>query len=288
MMNFSQLLRNFITLAALMWIPAAAAGGKLLATGGLTQIEGSAGGGLVPWALIGGLGTEDEWGAALAVTGVGLNDYRLQTTAAMLAIRDRVELSVARQDFRLTGRVLPGNRIRQDVFGLKWRLWGDALGDQDKWWPQVAVGLQAKRNLDFAFIPAAVGARRGQGVDYYVSATKVYLGALAGRNLLLNGTLRATKANQLGLLGFGGDRSDRYRARFEGSAAVFLTDALALGAEYRAKPDNLSAAREDAWKDLFVAWLPHKQLALVAAYARLGEIAGVRQSGWYLSMQVSF
>lgn len=38
-------------------------GNKLLLTGGLSQVEGSAGGGLVPWAVIGGYGTRDEIGA---------------------------------------------------------------------------------------------------------------------------------------------------------------------------------------------------------------------------------
>lgn len=280
--------RLILTLIVGLWMHGASAGGKLLATGGVMQIEGAAGGGLVPWALIGGLGTEDEVGAALTITGVGLDDYRLQSTGVLAGIYDRVEVSYARQDFRLTGRVLPGNRIRQEIFGLKVKLAGDAVADQDRWWPQVSLGLQAKRNLDFAFIPSAVGARKGQGIDFYLAATKLYLGALGGRNLLLNGTLRASKANQLGLLGFGGDRADRHRLRFEGSAAFFLNDQLAFGAEYRAKPDNLSAFREEAWKDLFVAWLPVKPVAVTLAYAHLGEIAGIRQSGWYLSMQLSY
>ncbi len=42
-------------------LPAAAdTGGRLQWTGAVTQIEGSAGGGLVPWALIGGLETNTE------------------------------------------------------------------------------------------------------------------------------------------------------------------------------------------------------------------------------------
>ncbi|HEY3056713.1 MAG TPA: DUF3034 family protein, partial [Thermoanaerobaculia bacterium] len=35
---------------------------RLLATGGLTQIEGSAGGGIVPWAVLSGYATEDQNG----------------------------------------------------------------------------------------------------------------------------------------------------------------------------------------------------------------------------------
>jgi hypothetical protein len=37
--------------------------GKLLATGGVSQVEGAGGGGLTPWALITGYGTRDSYGA---------------------------------------------------------------------------------------------------------------------------------------------------------------------------------------------------------------------------------
>ena len=121
-----------------------------------------------------------------------------------------------------------------------------------------------------------------------MSATKLHLGALAGRNLVWNATVRATKANQLGLLGFGGDKRDSYSARFEGSAAVFLHDSLALGVEYRAKPDNLTAFREQAWRDVFLAWVPEKHVSVTLANVQLGDVAGLRQTGWYLSLQLSY
>ena len=41
----------------------AATGGKLLLTAGVTQIEGAAGGGLTPWAVIGGYGENNQFGA---------------------------------------------------------------------------------------------------------------------------------------------------------------------------------------------------------------------------------
>ncbi len=261
--------------------------GKLLATGGVTQIEGAAGGGLTPWALIGGLGTEDEIGVSAFATRVGLNDYRLDAGGIAVGIHDRVELSLARQQFTLNGRVLPGNRISQNIFGIKLRVFGDAVFDQDSALPQVAVGLQHKRNEDFNFIPAAVGAKSANGTDFFATASKLYLGAIAGRNLLLSGTLRATKANQFGLLGFGGDRRDSYSPQFEGSAGVFINDHWLIAAEYRSKPDNLSAAREQSAQDAFVAFVPTKHVAIIAAYVSLGEIAGFRQRGWYLSVNLS-
>ncbi len=279
-----------IPLLALLagWPCAASAGGKLLATGGVMQVEGAAGGGLTPWALIGGLGTEDEIGVSAFATGVRVDDYRLDSSGVAVGLYDRVELSLAKHKFSLRGRVLPGNAIRQDVYAIKVKIAGDAVADQNSWMPQIAVGLQHKRNEDYAFIPRALGARSAQGTDYYASATKLHLGAVAGRNLLWNATVRATKANQLGLLGFGGDRRDSYSLRFEGSAAVFLHDSLAVGVEYRAKPDNLSAFREQAWRDVFLAWVPDKHVSVTLANVHLGEVAGLRQTGWYLSLQLSY
>ena len=72
---------------------------------------------------------------------------------AALGIRNRVELSYARQTFNLDD-VARYQTIDQNVFGAKVRLWGDAVIDQDRWWPQVAAGLQYRKNEDFNFIPA--------------------------------------------------------------------------------------------------------------------------------------
>ena len=62
-----------------------------------------------------------------------------------------------------------------------------------------------------------------------------------------------------------------------------------VGLEYREKPDNLSFAGESDWKDLWVGYFPSKRVAMVAAWADLGEIATLEdQSGLYLSLQLSY
>ena len=98
----------------------AGTGGKLLLTGGVTQVEGAAGGGLAPWAVIGGYGTRDQVGANAFYTRVELSDYTLDSYGALVGIRDRVELSVSRQAFdtRAVGAALglgQGFTIRQDT-----------------------------------------------------------------------------------------------------------------------------------------------------------------------------
>lgn len=263
------------------------AGDRLLATGGITEIEGSAGGGITPWALIAGLGTADQVGGSASCTRVAPQDFRLDSCGLAIGIDNRLELSADRMRFDL-GSTVPGQSIRLDVFGAKLRLFGDAVFDQDRWWPQVAVGVQWKHNQDFDLVPKALGASHENGADFYVAATKVWLDGPLDHTWLADVTLRASEANQLGILGFGGDRGG-YHLLAEGSLGVFLTDHLIAGAEYRQKPSNLSVFREDDFEDVFLAYFPVKYLAVTGAFADLGNIADKPgQRGWYLSLQSSW
>jgi hypothetical protein len=267
----------------------AGSSGKLLLTGGVSQVEGAAGGGLTPWAVIGGYGTRDQIGANAFYTRVTLPDYHLDDAGVMVGLYNRVELSYAQQRFDTeeVGAALGlgrGFTFRQDVVGVKVRLFGDAVLEQDSWLPQVSVGAQHKKNNQDAIV-TFVGATRSQGTDYYIDATKLFL----AQSLLVNATVRFTKANQIGILGFGGDRHDGYQAELETSAAYLLSRQWAIGAEYRMKPDNLGIAKEDDWYDAFVAWAPTKHVSLTLAYADLGRIVtGDRQRGLYASVQLGF
>ncbi|PTQ88441.1 DUF3034 family protein [Agitococcus lubricus] len=287
-------------------------GSKLLLTGGVSQIEGSAGGGLTPWAVIGGAGTQDQLGAAAFYTRVNVNDYHLDSYGALFGLYDRLELSISQQRFD-TGA--PGVAVRgllgvstddafalqQTIYGLKLRVMGDAILDQDRWLPQISVGMQHKEtNSTTETVAKAVGADSGKGTDIYLSATKLYL----AQSILTNLTLRATKANQFGLLGFGGDKNNRYQMQVEGSIAYLLRNNLAIGAEFRTKPDNLGfslsgqrvLAEEDAF-DVFMAYALSKNNAITLAYVDLGQIVSYAstavggsktQRGFYLSTQYSF
>jgi hypothetical protein len=262
------------------------AGDRLLATGGAHMVEGAGGGGIVPWAFIAGYGTNRQVGGSVFVTRVDTDDFRLDSGGIAVGIFDRVELSFSRQKFD-AGSVIPGLELKTDTLGAKVRVYGDAVYDQDTPWPQIALGVMHKKNKDMT-VPSLIGAKDDSGTDIYVAATKVWLAGVAGRNALATVVLRGTKANQFGLLGFGGDKKDGYSVQPEVSAAVLLTDNLALGAEYRWKPDNLSAFKEEDASDVFLAWFPHRHVALTAAYAQLGTIAGKeKQKGWYLSLQLT-
>jgi hypothetical protein len=293
--------------AALFCAGAQAETGKLLLTGGVSSVEGAAGGGLTPWAVIGTNATDGETGFSAFVSTVGTKDYGLNIVGAAVGFKDRFELSVARQDLdtRGTGTALglPGLHLKQDILGAKVRVAGDAILDSDTYMPQIAVGLEYKTLKSTGLDPTlnALGAKRS-GTDFYVSATKLYL----NQSFLLNGTLRATKANQNGLLGYGatlGGNEDRYTLQPEISAAFLISKNVVVGAEYRFMRNKLETAgraaglgnglRSEDWKDIFIAWAPTKNVSLTLAYVDLGVIVPAttvsrKQQGYYLSAQFAF
>ena len=298
---------SLLALATLFGTAVQADTGKLLLTGGVSTIEGAAGGGLTPWAVIGSNATDGENGASAYLTRVNTRDYGLTGYGIAAGFNNKVELSLARQDLStgITGAALglPGLHLKQTVVGAKVRLAGDAVLDSDRLMPQVAAGVQFK-SLDSSGLDgtlSALGAKRN-GVDLYVNATKLFL----AQGVLVNGTLRATKANQNGLLGFGatlGGNENRYSLQPEISVAWLLSSKVAVGAEYRSMRNKLEQAgaaaglgnglRAQAWQDLFVAWAPNKNMSLTAAYVDLGTIVPAttsarRQTGTYLSAQFAY
>ncbi|MBB1406121.1 DUF3034 family protein [Pseudoalteromonas sp. SG44-5] len=255
---------------------AAASSGKLLATPGVSQVEGAGGGGLVPWAQLAGYASEDEVSVNGFCSRADVTDYTLDVCGAQLNLFNRVELSYAQQEFDVPAL---STQIEQSITGAKVRLYGDIVYSN---WPQVSLGMQHK-SLDDGTVAKLVGAESTSGTDFYLAASKLHLGAIAGYNWFWNVTTRYSKANQLGLLGYGGNNASN-KLLFEASTAIFLSREVALGVEYRQKTNNLGLGEQD-WKDVFVAWMPNKHISVTAAYLDLGSIAGTSdQTGWYLSV----
>ena len=253
-----------------------ASDGKLLATPGVSQIEGGGGGGIVPWAQLAGYASEDEFSVNGFCSRADVTDYTLDVCGVQVNLFNRVELSYAQQRFDVPAL---DTEIEQSITGAKIRLYGDIVYSD---WPQLSVGIQHK-SLDDGAVATLVGAQDTSGTDYYLAASKLHLGAVGGLNWFWNVTTRYSEANQLGLLGYGGANDDA-KILFEGSTAVFLSRSVAVGIEYRQKSNNLNLGEQD-WKDLFVAWMPNKHVSVTAAYLDLGSIAGASdQTGWYLSI----
>ena len=257
----------------------------------VTEVEGAAGGGIVPWALLSsGMPT-------VSATWVDTGDYTLSSLALQASFANRVELSYARMNFDT--RTAANGAIGQidiDVLSAKVKLM-----DMNGTMPAVAFGIQYKNtngNQNFDNLLNNIGADDSD-TDFYVAATSLI--PIGDKKLLLNGTIRATRANQIGILGFKSKWEDDYEAQFETSIGMFLNEQTVIGVEYRMKPDNINGLKEQDWGDLFFAYFPSKNLSLTAAAAFLGDVvseanvnggvqplAGSDQRGLYLQIQANF
>ena len=295
-------------------------GSRLIASGGITGFEGTAGGGITPWAFIGGYTSKEEISYSANVQYLSLNDYSLTTAGAGISLFDRVEISVQRQRLDISagltsnvfallteGAVTNANSatIEQDIVGAKVKLFGDGVFTQNSWVPQVAIGAQYKKNRDFDSslslpdgtvplpeigVPLLLGAKDDSGTDVYVSATKLWLGTPSGYNLLTNLTARYTKANVFGLLGFGTEENDNAKLEWEGSLALLISPTTAIGTEFRTQTNRLGGlAEEDTVVDAFIAYFPNKSISITAASVDLGNLPlQESSSGFYLSVNGNF
>jgi len=281
--------KNMVLIVILMAFNTVHAGSRQLGTGAVTQIEGSSGSGLVPWATIAGYGEESEADFNLAYTYLSTDDYDFDMKAVSYGWNNRLEVSFAQQELDLNtlgpALGLPNASLKQDVIGLKLRLAGNIVYTK---MPQIAIGLQHKKNKDF-FIPSVAGAVDDSGTDIYLSASKLFLSKPAGLNGFLTMTLRSSNANETGLLGFGGDIRQGRSILAETSLGVFLNKSTVIGMDFRQKKSNLSFASEDHWRDIFIAYVPNRHVSFVLAYADLGNIATLdNQQGLYFSVTGSF
>ncbi|WP_215891163.1 DUF3034 family protein, partial [Acidithiobacillus thiooxidans] len=192
--------------------------GRILGTGAVTAVDGAAGGGINPWAVISGYGTNQQIGATAFYSHVLLNNYNLNAYGASVGLFNRIEISFARQGFSLgnTGQtldhrilsVVSGSSVplgtsttsaalglsgpaffgsnydlNQDIVGLKARLFGNVVYDQNWWEPEVSVGVDFHHNEMPRNLAATLHVARN-GVSYYLSATKVWLNGLFGLTTL--------------------------------------------------------------------------------------------------------
>lgn len=264
-------------------------GGKLLFTRGISTLEGAGGGAISSWALITGNETERGIGVTAHYTYIPVDDFTVRSFGAAAGFYDRLELSYTRQEFdtNSAGEALglgAGFEFDQDIVGAKLRLIGDAVYDQDKLLPQIAVGVQYKKS-NRSDLVRALGAADNDGVDVYVAATKLFL----SQSLLLNATVRYTEANQFGLLGFGSADGNDGSFQPEFSIGYQVARRWFVGGEYRFKPNQLDFADEGNAFDIFAAFAVHKNLTLTAAYADIGDVATFdNQRGVYLTAQIGF
>jgi hypothetical protein len=295
-------------------------GSSLLLSGGVTSFEGTAGGGITPWALISGYSSKEEINGTANLQLLQIGDYQLTTAGVSVGIYDRVEVSLQRQSLDVSDGITsnvfslltdgavptaPGTDIEQDIIGVKVKLFGDALFAEKPYLPQVSLGLQYKKNRDFDTslpipsgdvplpgqgVPQIVGATEDSGLDIYISATNVWLGGAFGKNLLVNLTARATKANTFGLLGFESANDDSYDIEFEGSLAIIPTPNTAIGIEWRTQSNRLGGlAEEETVTDFFIGYFPSKSWSALLSYVDIGNLPfETEANGFYLTVTANW
>ncbi|CAA0094749.1 Uncharacterised protein [Zhongshania aliphaticivorans] len=235
--------------------------GKVLATGGVSMIDGAGGGGITPWATITGYGTDQGINGNVHYTYAPLANYTLHSLGVAVGFWDRFELSYTTSSlttgstFNTVGLVVdtvndltqelgvpvdtgidPWNTtIDMEIIGAKLRVWGDAVYDSDSFMPQIAIGGFYKTNKNEELL-TTLGADTAKDWEAYISATKI----LFPINTLINITARYTAANQTGLTGFGGPDGSDKEFRPEVSLAYLLRKDTVIGVEWAQHGDNQS------------------------------------------------
>jgi len=232
--------------------------GKVFLTEGVSMVDGAAGGGAVPWAVIAGNETRDGINANVHYTFASLPNYSLNTAGVAVGFYDRLELSYAysvlptgstfdtvgllnsalsgSSTSSTIGGVEPWNTtIKMNIYGAKLRLIGEAIYDSDTWEPQVAIGAFYKVNGNKALLQT-LGADKTADYEGYLALTKIFFPI----STAIDFTARYTSANETGLTGFGSDTSGNHRKlRMEGSLAYLLAKNIAIGGEYQQHGNNL-------------------------------------------------
>jgi hypothetical protein len=274
--------------------------GKVLATGGVSMIDGAGGGGIVPWATITGYGTNQGINGNLHYTYAPLANYTLHSIGAAVGFWDRFELSYTSSSLTtgstfdtlglvfdtvggLTDSVagLPistgiepfNTTIDMEVIGAKVRVFGDAIYDSDSFIPQIAIGGFYKKNKNDDLL-RTLGADKTKDWEAYISATKIFFPI----NTLINITARYTAANQTGLVGFGGPDGSDKEVRPEISLAYLLRKDTVIGVEWAKHGDNLNG------QSVEVAGLDLTSLQPTLETLGLANVAGTltqNESDWY-------
>jgi len=169
-----------------------------------------------------------------------------------------------------------------------------------KWIPALTVGVHYKYNatendLDGASqlkgVLKSIGVDKNNGVDYTLYASKLF--TQLPRPVLVELGGRATKGVWNGLLGF---EDDQYQFLFEGNIVVFVTDSIALAAEYREQNRHydyttLSSliGKADDWWTIDAAYVVNKHLTLAVGYGHFGTVLNNEANGvWGITTKWEF
>jgi hypothetical protein len=218
---------------------------------------------------------------------IGHGRYMLPLTITE-TFKDRVELGFAWDYFQLGD--LPDDieeassiRIGEhhvNLFNINLRCALIREGEWNHpWMPAFTFGVHYKYNDTINDIDRelnghlkAIGIDNNEDIELTLYMSKMFKDFI--RPVMIDLGVRATRAAHLGLLGF----TDDYQILPEGNVVVFVTDRLALAAEYRFKPDGYAddlaplVHAEDDWWTLCGAYVLSDNLTISGGYGHFGNI----------------
>ncbi len=164
-----------------------------------------------------------------------------------------------------------------------------------KWLPALTFGVDYKVNAGISQVNkelngtlTTLGIPGNQGVDFTLYASKLL--TFLPRPVLINAGGRATRGQELGLLGF----SNNYSFLFEGNVAIFLTDWLILAGEYRQQPNDYTAipglvSKSGDWWTVDLAWVVSKNFTIAGGYGYFGNVLNHNANGvWGFTLKYEF
>lgn len=257
----------------------------------LLTIEGVAGGVITPMAYMVNTGPAGTivGKPAIAYTFLNLGSKTIHAVSITQTFLRRIELGYAYNHFNIatlptdikkaTGINAGRNDLHLNHFNLRAMLIEEDSFDLPL--PAITVGVHFKHNEGIKKIDSRLGgALRGMGyerhygMDYTLTATKMFPKLGFGRPVILTGGMRLSRGAQIGLLGFG----DSTALTFEGSVAYLPTDWLLLAYEIRTKNNpfhvtNSLIGREQNWHAFSATWLVNEHLSVSGVYGFLGTVA---------------
>ena len=274
-------------------------------------IEGYSGGAITPMAYMcnrcncGCGDAEHLTPPTVSYSFMGISTKHLHTVAITQPIFSYLEVGVAINHLSLGSlyddvrKKTPMDPVRRDVVLHHFNIRGQLLAENSFAMPLPAIsagvhikhnhGLnQINRRLGRAF--NAIGMDKNYGVDYTLTATKMFPTLAFGRPLIVTGGMRLSKAAQLGLLGFG----KTYRGSFEGSLVCLPTDWLVLGYEFREKRNPYGQipgliGDEDNWNALSASVIVNEHLTISVLSGLIGNVANANADDtWGLQIKWEF
>jgi hypothetical protein len=273
----------------------------------LSNIEGTGGGVITPSAYLLNPGPKNKVFGMPTMSNrfLRFGSKDLSTLAVGETLWGRIELSYAVQHFGLGGfpdavqKRLGRDIVRDNAWMHVWSIRGKLI-EEDSFGlplPAVTAGVSFKYNDSIQTIDErmghalrAAGLDKSNGVDYTLTTTKTICDPWLGRPLSLTAGMRFSNGAQMGLMGF--ENSCHFSV--EGGVRYFPTDWLAVGYEFREKPDVYDDipgvyGHEESAHAITADIRVTDNLTISTGWVMMGHVAnGSADCGWTLGMQWDF